>query len=972
MVSTFALLLALVALQPRSRGAEQSGGLAFYQEKVAPILQANCFKCHSQSAEKIKGGLSLDSREDILKGGDSGPVIEPGIPAKSRLILAVRQTDKDLAMPPKSKLADEEIKTLEEWVRQGAPAPESARASSGPAKMLWSVKPLAPGPAPSVRQKDWPLGVLDSYVLSVLEERGIAPAPAASKQALLRRVSFDLTGLPPSAEMVERFLKDNSPRAYETMVDSLLAEPAFGEHWGRHWLDVARYADSSGLDNNTPFDNAWRYRDYVVNAFNHDKPYNEFIREQLAGDLLPSSSIEQQHELWVATGFLMLGPKPPFIDNPQKILADAVDEQIDVTSKAFLGLTASCARCHDHKFDPIPTQDYYALAGIFQSTTTILLPGMNPARDNKLWMERPLGSKEQIETYEKFENELAKLQQEVQVARQLRQTLPGGIDSKMLDGIVLDNLDAEVMGNWKLSNYSTNFVDKNYQHDGDEKREKGKKLVRFAPQIPEPGFYEVRLAYTARPNRATNVPVRLFATTGLRMISLNQRIEPRYDKAFESLGVFEFPAGTNVLVEVGTENTKGFVVVDAIQFLPQDVQLAARLKRMGNRPPPGMLPGGKMVRATDQQELEYNLMELQTKAPPDVPRAMAVKEGSPQNSKINIRGDVEKLGNEVPRGFLTVVARAVPQGGDGLAKIPLKISHTDQSGRLELADWIANPANPLTPRVMANRIWLHLFGRGLVNTPDNFGTLGDKPSNPELLDYLASSFIQQGWSTKKLIREIVLSRTYQMSSDATPTGEKLDPSNRLFWRMNRKRLQVEEIRDAMLSSNGTLDMTEGGPSLNIATPPPGVPMQAGPVDPLASRRRTVYLPILRNNLPDMLQVFDFADPHTLSGKRYTTTAATQALFMMNSQFVSGQAAAWAEKLLALKATDAGRVQAAFQNAFSRKPSNAEENAALQYLREFGESLERSGKAPAAEARQKQSWQSFCQALYQTTEFRFLD
>ncbi|MGV3774266.1 MAG: DUF1553 domain-containing protein, partial [Verrucomicrobiales bacterium] len=641
----------------------------------------------------------------------------------------------------------------------------------------------------------------------------------------------------------------------------------------------------------------------------------------------------------------------------------------DVTTRALLGLTASCARCHDHKFDPIPTKDYYALAGIFRSTMSLAPPGAGglPGRNNQPWVERSMGTAEESAAAEAFEKELAKVQEEVTLARQLRQTLPGGIDSKLLDGIVIDNVDAEVIGSWKLSNYSTNFVDKNYLHDGDEKRSKGKKMVRFAPHIPEPGLYEVRLAYTARPNRATNVPVRIHTSTGLRMISLNQRIEPRYDKAFESLGVFELAAGTNTVVEVGTENTKGFVVIDAIQFLPKDVQLAARLKKSQNAPQPRMMSGNRMLSASDQEELEYKLLDLRAKEPPNLPRAMAVREGTPQNSRINIRGDVEKLGAEVPRGFLTVVAKGAGIQPDAVEKLPLKISRTDQSGRLELADWIANAANPLTSRVMVNRIWLHLFGRGLVNTPDNFGIMGELPSHPELLDYLAQQFVMEGWSTKKIIRRIVLSRTYQLSSDHQPAGEQVDPENRYYWKMNRKRLQAEGLRDAMLACNGSLDRTMGGSSLQLQNIAPGSPMRSAGTDALQVNRRTLYLPVLRNNVADMLQVFDFADPHTLSGKRYTTTAATQALFMMNSEFVSSQAEAWAEKLLSDKKENKERVEAAFLQAFSRKPSADELKLALAYLEDFEGAL-----PPSIENKLKQTWQSFCQALYQTTEFRFID
>src|SRR5688572_7398736 len=398
-------ILGLTALVTLSLGAAEANE-AFFREKVEPVLKQHCYECHSREAEKIKGGFLLDSKEALLRGGDTGSALVPGDPDNSKIIIAVRHTDPDLQMPPKTKLADEQIAILEQWVKMGAPDP---RSSTTPIyqlqKELWSTKPIRSPAVPKVKNTAWVRDPIDAFVLAELEKRDIAPVNAADRRTLMRRMSFDLLGLPPETEAAERFAADKSERAFEKEVDEALKSPHFGERWGRHWLDLARYADSNGLDQNALFENAWRYRDWVIDAFNKDKPYNEFIREQLAGDLLPATTDEERHQKWIATGFLMLGPKNFAEPNREKLLMDVADEQIDVTSRAFLGLTVSCARCHDHKFDPIPTRDYYALAGIFRSTQVLSSEdGRRPGGPSP-FNERPLGTMEQIAALEKYEAE---------------------------------------------------------------------------------------------------------------------------------------------------------------------------------------------------------------------------------------------------------------------------------------------------------------------------------------------------------------------------------------------------------------------------------------------------------------------------------------------------------------------------------------------------------------------------------------
>jgi hypothetical protein len=925
---------------------DQRAGHEFFERKVRPVLVEHCYKCHSVEADKVKGGLLLDSREALLKGGDSGPVLVPGDPDQSRLIVAVRHTDPDLQMP-KEKLSDADISALEEWVKMGAPDPRTG-GSRYAKKELWSLKPLSVTEPP--RKSADPI---DAFIGAKLEGAGLAQAPPADKNTLLRRASFDLLGLPPAPEELRLFLEDSSPNAFEKVIDRLLDSPHFGERWGRHWLDVARYGESNGRNQNLPYNNAWRYRDYVINALNNDKPFPEFVREQLAGDLIPAKDNDDLHENWTATGFLVIGPKNFGEPNREKLLMDIVDEQIDVTTRAFLGLTVSCARCHDHKFDPVPTRDYYALAGIFRSTETLSAGGPGRPNQNPV-SERPLGTPEQTAAAEKYERELAEAQAKRYAARRALKTLPGGIDSKELNGIVLDNLKAELTGEWKLSTYSTNFVDSNYLHDGADRRAKGKKSARFIPDLPRDGLYEIRLAYTPRYDRSTNVPVRVTGKS-TKTIYLNQQLAPPHDKAFESLGVFELTKGTNNTVEILTEGTKGFVVVDAVQFLPKDIQLAAMYMPQKSVPTEGEMMMANVSPAL-LEEYEYTFMDLRNRPRPDVPAAMAAREGTIQNAKIHIRGDPERLGPEVPRGFLSVI-----QG--------LKESEFDGSGRLALANWIADDRNPLTARVAVNRIWQHVFGNGLVPTPDNFGIMGEPPTHPELLDYLAAEFIENGWSTKKMIRRLMLTRAYQLSGESNAKALAIDPGNHLLWRANRKRLDAESLRDGILAVNGSLDRSVGGRIDSEQNGGRLINNVAGDLPEV--NRRSLYLPVLRGALNDLFQVFDFPDPHALAGKRYVTTAPTQALFLMNSPFMANQAELWGKSLLADRAaTDARRIETAFVRAFARSPSPRERDRALAFLKNYDAALATSEADHAA--RREKVWQGFCHAIYESTEFRFLN
>ncbi|HYE31448.1 MAG TPA: DUF1549 domain-containing protein [Methylomirabilota bacterium] len=953
------LLILSLLLSFTSRSAEPAltaQQTTFFEQKIRPTLAKHCYECHSEEAGKRKGGLVLDSKEGLLRGGDSGPAIVSGDPAKSRLIHAVKHATDDLQMPPEGKLSAEEISALEQWIQQGAPDPRSSVAKGEYRKGTadhWAFKELKRPAAPKVKNKKWATSAIDQFILSSLEERKLEPSKRADKATLLRRVTFDLTGLPPSPADLDAFLSDNSEGAFAKVVDRLLESPRFGERWGRHWLDVARYADSNGLEANVPYTNAWRYRDYVISSFNQDKPFNRFLVEQIAGDLLPAANDPEYYTNLIATGFLMLGPKPAAQDR-EKLALDVADEQIDVTTKAFLGLTVSCARCHDHKFDPIPTRDYYALAGIFLSTRTLGDGANGPLAAN----QRPIAERAIAEKYEAHQRLIAQERERLQQLRDARRNLPGGIDSKKLAGVTVDNKAAELTGPWKVSNYSTNFVDQDYLHDGDSN--KGKLSAKFVPDLPSPGFYEVRIAYTPRLNRATNVPITIQTVKGPVVMKLNQRIEPKYNKAFIAIGDYEFPAGTNGSVTISNEGTKGFVVADAVQFVPvyENMMAGGMMAADAN-----MMAGPNFNAAFGQFSPEEvaaakRIRDLEVEMPPALPVTMAPSEGLITNAAIRIRGEVQRVGEVVPRGVIKVLEKP---------ELPIPQFDNETSGRRQLAEWMAHPRNPLTARVYANRVWSKLMGRGLVDTVDNFGFVGEPPTHPELLDELSTQLIESGWSTKKLIRQIVLSAAYQQSSESDPRFYTKDPDNKFYWRAHRKRLEAEAVRDAILMVAQRLKLEPmGGPAseaLNFNALNPDLPETA-----FDNARRSVYLPVVRNNIPDFFQVLDFPDPHIVNGKRHVTVAAPQALFFMNSPFILNQAREWGRALAEAKLAGVDLARTAYRAAYGRNASDGEAQRAAQFIAQqeqhFTKAGEREGKSKAVQA--------FCQAIFASSEFRMIN
>jgi cytochrome c553 len=786
----------------------------FFEKKIRPLLVSNCYNCHSANTN-AKGGLRVDDRNGLIQGGNRGPAVVPGQAEKSLVIEAVRYTKKGLKMPPKKQLSAQQIADLTQWIKDGAAWPRvGVPVALGKPnakydklrKEHWAWQPMRQTKAPAVQDTSWVRTDIDRYLLARLEKKGLKPVRDADRATLLRRVTFDLTGLPPTLEEIDAFLKNNSPDAFTKVVDRLLASPAFGQRWGRHWLDVARYGESTGSSRNVPYPHAWRYRDYVIDAFNNDKPYDQFIREQIAGDLLPATSQAQRDEQVIATGFLALGVRDVNQRFKVRFIMDNVDEQIDTVSRSVLALTVSCARCHDHKFDPIPTKDYYALAGIFRSTD-----------------------------------------------------LCAGVRNKMGGG----GLD----------------------------------------------YYDTAM-----------------------LLPLGSAKFPPDPKAPEKIA------------QAKAALAKARAEFQALQGTPEAKVLDS---------------DGRPKLASARQKMNNLQQELLALTDPAVQGqvALGVRDArTPGDTEIRIRGEAEKLGPIVPRGFLSVL---------DVPKAP-KIK-PNQSGRLELAQWLTSAQNPLTARVMVNRVWQHLFGQGLVSSVDNFGVTGDVPSHPELLDHLATQLIKDGWSVKKLVRRVVLSRAYQLSSEAPPANLAVDPANRLLWRHGPRRLDAEEIRDAMLAVAGKLDLSrpKGSPAKDlkvIELPNNGPLAKRLEEEARKSTQRSVYLPLVRGITPRSLEVFDFAEQGMVTGSRDTTTVATQALYLLNDSFVQQQSLALANRLLQQpEGDDASRIHLAYRLAMGRVATAKEVERVKTYLSEYEAATD---SRPAA-------WASFCQALLASAEFRFL-
>ena len=750
---------------------------------------------------------------------------------------AVRHANPKLKMPPDKPLPPRAVALLERWVKLGAPFPaDKASDESGfpddpsdpiAGRSHWAFRPLSQPELPGISNENWPRSAIDRFVLVRLEQKKLSPAADADRRTLARRVFVQLIGLPPTPKQMEAFLQDSRPDAFERLVDQLLKSPHFGERWGRHWLDLARYADSNGLDENFLFREAWRYRNRVIDSFNEDTPFDRFLLEQIAGDLLPHDSVEQRDRQRISAGFLVVGPKVLLGNNPDERRMDVADEQLDTIGRTVLGLTLGCARCHDHKFDPIPTRDYYALAGIFTSTQV---------------MERRymLGSQRLME--------------------RLQGIGPGG-----------------------------EAIDDTYEQ-----------------------YWRDRSTLLAR--------------------------------AKDSKAALE-------LLKKGDEEA---------------------LQKQVNEKPETVAVEARDATAEMKKRLEFQtkLVEefaLAAKAPSIPPRAMIPQDGEkPADEHIRVAGQFDELGEKVPRGFLRVVSDSPP-----------KIA-AQQSGRLKLARWLTDTdhgAGYLAARVLANRIWHHVIGRGIVRTVDNFGRTGEPPTHPELLDHLAGELIASGWSTKSLIRKIVLSRTFAMSSQHRNAAHAVDPENSLLWRAHRRRLSPETLRDAMLQAAGTLDLTPMNSSVWYLGD------QATAVGPNTNRRRTnfpnrsVYLPVIRNDLPELFDVFDFADPHATTGMRPETMVATQGLFLLNDESVQSAAEATAKRLLTEipdgNSADAARIDRMFELTLNAEATDEDRKSFAKFLKATRAQL--ASKDTADEQKKMQTaWSIACHALFASSRFQILE
>ncbi|WP_197905111.1 DUF1553 domain-containing protein [Gemmata obscuriglobus] len=905
----------------------------FFEKKIRPVLTQHCAGCHSADAEKnkkLKGSLFVDSRDGLLKGGDSGPSVVAGKPGES-LLLKTMKYDGDLQMPPKGKLPDAVIKDFEKWIAMGAPDPRGD--SGAPKKQIglsteqgrkfWAYKLPAPVAVPDVRtHKAEVRNEIDSFVLAALEKKGLKPAKEADRATLARRLYYDLTGLPPAPEEVDAFVNAKTPDAYEKLVDKLLASPQFGERWGRHWLDIARYAESVTL-RGLVFKEAWRYRDYVIDSFNADKPFDQFVREQLAGDLLTATDRAERTRNLIATTFLQLGNTNLEEQDKKQLRMDVVDEQLDVITKGFLAQTVTCARCHDHKFDPIPTKDYYALAGILRNVKA--LENANVSK----WVEVPLPATPEAEAaLKRHESAVAALQTKIAAAKAKGgpKVASGVLAVKDVAGVVVDDAQAKKVGAWTASTFNATYIGTGYVHDGNAG--KGEKTLTFQPESLPPGKYEVRLAYSGGASRADKVPVHINSADGEKELFVDMKKAPPIEGRYVSLGEFRFEKGGLAYVLVSNEDTKGHVCPDAVVFLPLDKKEQGKDDKPVPKSP-----------SDDVKALEAELKKLQDSGPKRDLVMSVVEEKVIEDTKVHVRGNVHNLGEPAPRGFLSVALHGTPPS------VP-----TAQSGRKELAEWIASRDNPLTARVYANRAWHWLLGAGLVRTVDNFGVTGEVPSNPELLDHLAAKF-QGTWSVKELVRYIVLSRTYRQSTTGDEATAAADPENRLYGRANRRRLEAEAIRDTVLAVSGQLDPARGGQTFPSS-------LAADYAFKSNSLRRSVYLPQFRNAFPEMLEAFDAADPSTVTGQRNTGTVAPQALFMMNHPFVLEQSKAAAARLLGEPhADDTARAARAYRLALGRVPTDGEREVALRFLK---------GKSD------KDAWAAVFHALFASAEFRYVN
>ena len=883
----------------------------FFERKIRPILADNCYKCHAQDSEKVKGGLLLDTRAGLLKGGDTGPGLVPGDVEKSLLIKAIRYQDKDLQMPPNDRqLPSNLIADLEAWVKMGAPDTRTNAAASGheyrvdaeKAKKHWAFQPVVKPAVPEPADPDhWARTEVDKFILAAMQPKGLTPSRRANKVTFLRRATFDLIGIPPTSRELDAFLADDSDEAYAQVVDRLLASPHYGERWGRHWLDVAHYGDTKGIQGNQRDDRypySYVYRDYVIRAFNDDLPYDQFLMQQIAADKLPTAG--DKHTL-AAMGFLTLGNR----------MNDVIDDRLDIIGKGTMAMGITCARCHDHKFDPIPQKDYYALHGIFASS--------GEPREEPL-VEIPTNKV----AYQAFQAEFHNRKAKIDAFRtEAGAALKGEMLSKAANYLIaLQEFKRVTNG---MARYV--FIGKrglnNQIADAWEnslRNWEGRHHPVFAPwfafaRLPEASFAAQAPALAAKfyANKDKSKPInpmiaRMFASAPNSLA----QVAGRYGSVFADVET----RWREALAESEAKARSASNAPPVLTALPDAGQEEIRRLMYANGSPLAV-DAGRVNQYIDRDnklrnklgELERSLEDLVVSHPGSPQRAPALEDnGNGQNSAILIKGNAGNRGPVVERHFLSILAGDTP---------PI---YKTGSGRLELARAIASKDNPLTARVFVNRVWLHHFGEGLVRSPDDFGLRGDTPSHPELLDYLATRFMDDRWSVKNLHRLLMLSSVYQQSSEEIPRFEQIDPDNRWLWRMNRRRLDFEALRDTILAIGGDLDLSMGGHSVRLDSEP-------------YSQRRTIYGFVDRKSVPSMFAAFDFANPDLTTGKRESTVVPQQALFMMNSQLVVEQARNICKRVDVKSHQDFdARLQLLYQLIYQRRPTDLETKLAQNFMR----------------------------------------
>lgn len=870
-------LIALAATAPVLLAQSASGPVDadFFETKIRPLFAEKCYACHTDAR---MGGLQLDSREHFLKGGKSGPIAVAGDPDASLLVKALRH-DSNPKMPPSGKLAADQITAVEAWVKAGAVWPQSEK-TAPPSKItsqqrsFWSFEPVKLVSPPNVKDVNWARTDIDRFVASKLEQRGLRAVRRADRRTLIRRATYDLTGLPPTPEEVDAFERDRSPDAFAKVIDRLLASPRYGERWGRLWLDVARYSDDRlDSERDNPYPASFRYRDWVIQAIQDDMPYDVFVKAQIAGDQLPD------HEKYVAgLGFYALSP-------------EMQDDRVDATARGFLGLTVACAQCHDHKYDPIPTRDFYSLLGIFRNTEL---------------HEVPLAPKEVVVAYKAQEALIQKKEKELKeyVAAQSTQL-----------GVILASQTARYL----LASAQLSSKDPNNK----------------AVPVLDAETLTRWTKYLADPEKQHPFLKDWYAAT-----TQDQRVKAATDFEAQVLAVIAEKSHVDDEnhVRLGLNPTRDdlskadLVSLDRAKFgLLEDMLGEKGVLRYGDSKKDEakldrFLSGVWLDHLT---ELREEVAALKKDLPPAYPLLQTIADKSkPETQHVWIRGNESNPGDPAPPHFLSVLCPAEPQ--------PFQRGKE----RLELAEAIASPANPLAARVIVNRVWQQHFGYGIVRTPSNFGSQGDRPSHPELLDYLAGMFVREGWSLKKLHREIMITATYALSDEPSVRNYAEDPDNRLLWRYNRRRLDAESLRDSLLYVSGKLDLHVGGPAVRLDK---------------ANNRRTVYGHVSRRQLDPMLALFDFPNPNSTSEQRLQTTVPLQKLFFMNSPFVIDQSKALADRVTSSAASKDERITAAYRFVLQRDPTREERKLALEFI----------DKNP-------NPWPAYVQVLLSSNEFTYLN